>query len=215
MNGFWEMASGLLPGLLVTLQIFGWTLLFSLPLGFIVCFGSKSKIAPLRWLTKGFILLMRGTPLMLQVIFFFYGMPFLGLPLGRMTAAVLAFSLNYSAYFAEIFRSGIQSVARGQYEAADVLGLSGKQTFFRIVLPQVIKTVMPPIGNEVIVLVKDTALVYVIAISDLLRAAQVQMMGVGNILPLLVATIFYLVLTTIFTAVLNRIEKRFNYYRIV
>ena len=152
---------------------------------------------------------------MLQLIFFFLGIPMLGLPaMGRFTAAVVAFGLNYAAYLAEIFRGGIQSVPVGQYEASTVLGLSRAQTFWKIILPQVIKRVIPPVGNEVVVLVKDTALVYAIALSDLMRQAQIIMMRQNNLNAFIVAGLFYLIMTTFFTVVFNAIEKKLNYYKI-
>jgi len=204
----------LLRGTGITLELFLWTLLFSIPLGFVICSMRMSRVAPVRWFAQGYILIFRGTPLLLQLIFFFLGFSLMGIKMDRMFAAVLAFSLNYAAYFAEIFRGGIQSMPVGQYEAAQVLGLSRGQTFFKVILPQVIKRVFPPVGNEVIVLVKDTALVYVIALSDLLRESEIIMMRDFDLTPLIVAGAFYLVLTTLFTFILNKLEKRMNYYTI-
>lgn len=213
-EAFGGMMTTMLDGTLVTLQIFAFTLLFSIPLGFIICFGRMSRIKPIKWFSQFYILIFRGTPLMLQLIFFWFGLGILRIPIARMTAGIIAFSLNYAAYFAEIFRGGIQSVPRGQHEAADMLGFTRAQSFFKIILPQVTKAVLPPVGNEVITLVKDTALVYVIAISDLLREAQIMMMNESSIIPLAVAFVFYLVMTTLFTFVFNKIEARFNYYKV-
>lgn len=205
----------LFSGLGVTLQLFAWTLLLSIPLGFLICFGRISKLAPLRWFTQGYILLFRGTPLLLQLIFWFFGLPILGIKVTREMACIIAFALNYAAYFAEIFRAGIQSIPRGQHEAAFILGLNKKQLFFLIELPQVTKNVLPPVGNEVVTLVKDTALVYAVAISDLLREAQKILMRVGtDLTPLIVAGVFYLIMTSLLTWLFNYVEKRMSYYRI-
>jgi len=205
-----------MEGLGTTLGLFALTLLISLPLGLLICSMRMSRILPVRWVAELYILIFRGTPLMLQLIFFFMGLPLLfpGWVMGRFTAAVVAFGLNYAAYFAEIFRGGIQSIPRGQYEAAQVLGLSRSQRFFRIVLPQVVKRVIPPVGNEVVTLVKDTALVYAIALSDLMREAQVIMMRQNNLNAFIAAGLFYLIMTSIFTVIFNAIEKKLDYYKI-
>lgn len=209
-----KVIPSLFEGVGTTLSLFALTLLFSIPLGMIICLGRMSKIKPVRWLSQLYILIFRGTPLMLQLIFFFFGMPMIGLPLERSVAATVTFSLNYAAYFAEIFRGGIQSVPRGQYEAAQVLGLSSAQRFFKIVIPQVVKRVIPPMGNETVTLVKDTALVYAIAISDLLRNAQIIMMRQNNLNALIVAAIFYLIMTSLVTFLFNLAEKKLSYYTI-
>lgn len=209
-----ELLKPLLEGTGVTLTIFGFTLLFAIPLGFIICFGKMSRVKIARWLSQAYIVLFRGTPLMLQLIFFYFGMLVINIQIDRMNAAIIAFSLNYAAYFAEIFRGGIQSVPKGQYEAADMLGFTHKQCFFKIVLPQVCKNVLPPVGNEVVTLVKDTALIYIIAISDLMREAQIVMMRDTNLMPLAVAAVFYLLLTSTFTFIFNRIEKKLSYYKL-
>lgn len=216
MGGFFEVIPALMEGLGTTLGLFALTLLISLPLGLLICSMRMSRILPVRWVAELYILIFRGTPLMLQLIFFFMGLPLLfpGWVMGRFTAAVVAFGLNYAAYFAEIFRGGIQSIPRGQYEAAQVLGLSRSQRFFRIVLPQVVKRVIPPVGNEVVTLVKDTALVYAIALSDLMREAQVIMMRQNNLNAFIAAGLFYLIMTSIFTVIFNAIEKKLDYYKI-
>lgn len=212
-EAFSKMMTPMLDGLGVTLQLFLWTLVLSIPLGFLICFGRMSRFRPIRWLAQGYILLFRGTPLMLQLMFFWFGFMVIGIPIGRMTAAVVAYALNYAAYFAEIFRGGIQSIPRGQYEAADMLGFTRKQCFFKIILPQVMKGVLPPVGNEVITLVKDTALVSIIALSDVLREAQIIVNRESDLMPFAVAAIFYLILTTLFTFIFNKIEKRLSYYK--
>ena len=209
-----KVVPSLLEGVGTTLSLFGLTLLFSIPLGMIICLGRMSKFKPLRWLSQLYILIFRGTPLMLQLIFFFFGMPMLGLPIEREVSATITFALNYAAYFAEIFRGGIQSIPRGQYEASQVLGLSSSQRFFKIIVPQVIKRVIPPSGNETVTLVKDTALVYAIAMSDLLRNAQVIMMRQNNLNALIVAAVFYLIMTSLVTFIFHRVEKKLSYYTI-
>ena len=215
MDQFLEVLPPLWNGLGVTAQVFCWALVFSIPLGLIICSMRMSKIAPVRWFAQGYIVLFRGTPLMLQLIFFFYGMPIItGISLDRNFAAILAFILNYAAYFGEIFRGGVQSIPRGQYEAAQVLGLSRGQCFFKIVLPQVVKRVIPPVGNEVVTLVKDTALVYAIALSDLLREAQIIMMKQNNLNAFIAAGLFYLIMTSLLTFIFHKIEKKLDYYKI-
>lgn len=210
---FMNLINPLLDGLGVTLTFFILTLVFALPLGLLLCFGKTSKIAPLRWFCSGYILLFRGTPLLLQLIFFFFGLPVIGITISREAAVVVAFSLNYAAYFAEIYRGGLLSISRGQYEAAQVLGLKKSTTFAKIILPQIVKRILPPISNEIITLVKDTSLVYAIAVSDLIKEAKTIMLRDMNLMPLVVAAVFYLLLTTIFTFILNKCEKKLSYYQ--
>lgn len=159
-----------IAGLKVTLEIFAITLILSIPLGIITAMGRRSKIRIINKITSIYVLIMRGTPLLLQIVFIFFGLsiPSIGIVIDRFPAAILAFVLNYGAYLGEIFRAGIDSIDEGQYEAGQVLGMSSKDIFFRIVLPQAFKRVLPPITNEIVTLVKDTALVYVIGLSDLL-----------------------------------------------
>lgn len=205
-------------GALTSLQIFFLTLLFSLPLGLIIALGRMSSK---KWISsplKLFILIMRGTPLLLQLIFFYFA-PFYMLPesirfsLPRLTAAILAFSLNYAAYFAEIYRGGIESISYGQYEAAAVLGFTKGQTFFRIILPQVIKRILPPISNEVITLVKDSALVQILGISELFRVAKTESSRIFSTTPLFVAGLFYLFMNWMVTKVFEQSEKKLRYYK--
>lgn len=205
----------MLSGLEVTLKIFFLTLVFSIPLGILVAVGRLSKIKPLVAVIQVYIWIMRGTPLLLQLIFIYFGLglPTVGLQLERFTAALIAFVLNYAAYFAEIFRGGIESIDKGQYEAAKVLGFSPVQTFMRIVLPQVVKIVLPSVANEVITLVKDTALVYVVGLGELLRAGRIASSRDVSLVPFVVVGVFYLALTAILTKVFQQIEKRYAYYQ--
>ena len=200
-----------------TVLIFVLTLLFSLPLGLLVAFCRMSKIAPLRWITKIFISILRGTPLMLQLIVVFFG-PFYIFNIGlsssyRFIAIIIGFSVNYSAYFAEIYRSGIESIPVGQYEAANVLGYSRRQTFTHIIFPQMVKRVLPPVTNEVITLVKDTSLAFAIAYTEMFTIAKQIAAAETSVLPLFVAGVFYFVFNLIVAQVMDRIEKRMNYYR--
>lgn len=210
-----SLLTQLLGGTIITLEVWAFTLLFSLPLGLLICQMRLSKSAPLRGISKAYIFYFRGTPLMLQILFMFFGIPLLlGIKFeDRTLAAILAFILNYAAYFAEIYRGGIQSIPKGQYEAAHVLGLSGKVTFFKVILPQVAKRIVPPMGNEVITLVKDTALVYAIAMSDLLKEAKVAVNRDNSVIPFVVAAVFYLIMTGGLTKLLNTIERKLAYYR--
>lgn len=223
----------LLENLIPTLKIFGFTLLFSIPLGLIVAALKMCRFKPISWLTNLYILIMRGTPLMLQIIVVYYALPFLktaakgsggfveSLLSGvdpaaenfMFTMVIIAFVLNYAAYFAEIFRGGIESIPRGQYEAAAALGMTKAQTFFRIILPQVIKRIVPASSNEVITLVKDTSLANVVAYSEIMLAAKQQMMNYSSLVPLFIAGVFYFVMATVLTALFGFIEKKLNYYR--
>ena len=214
---FIEVTIKLLQGFGNTCLIFILSLVLSLPLGLIVTFGSTSKIKPIKYITRGFVWIIRGTPLMLQIIIVYYG-PGLWLNLSisnfRFSAIIIAFVINYACYFSEIYRGGIESIPKGQYEAGSVLGLSKRQTFNKIILPQVIKRVMPSIANEVITLVKDTSLARVIAMSELIQAAEEAMTIHGVIWPLLYTGIFYLVFSGLLTVLFDKIEKRLDYYKI-
>ena len=203
LKGFWE-----------SLQVFGLTLLFSIPLGLVVCFGSMSSFQPLKALTRGFVWVIRGTPLMLQLIIIFYGPGLMfGLPaMPRFTATIVAFSINYACYFSEIYRGGIESIPVGQYEAGQVLGMTKTQIFFRVVLLQVIKRITAPMGNEVITLVKDTSLARVIGIYELIWAGE-QFIKKGLIWPLFYTGVFYLVFSGLLTILLGRLEKKLDYFR--
>ena len=201
----------LLDGAGTTLSLFVVTLALSVPLGLALALARLSHWAALRRAVSGFIWLMRGTPLMLQLLFVYYALPFvpvIGVRLPDYPAAILAFVLNYSAYFAEIFRAGIQSIERGQYEGAKALGMSYGQTMRRIVMPQVLRRTLPPLANETITLVKDTSLIYVLALNDLLRAARGIVQRDFTITPFVVAAAFYLLMTLVLTWAFQRLERR-------
>ncbi len=212
---FMEVTLQLLEGSKTTLLIFGVTLVCGLPLGLVVTFGSMSKLTPLRWLTRTIVWIIRGTPLMLQIIVIFYGP---GLILGmtgfpRLTAVLVAFSINYAAYFSEIYRGGIESISQGQYEAGQVLGMKKSQIFFHVILLQVIKRIVPPMGNEIITLIKDTSLARVIAVVELVKAAQ-DIVGLKAIIwPIFYIGAFYLLFCGILTLLFGYLEKRLNYFR--
>ena len=204
----------MLEGTVTSLEIFFLTLVFSLPLGFVVAKGKMTKIAPIRWIVDLYIQIMRGTPLILQLIFVYFA-PFyvFGVSYDRFTAVIIAYVVNYSAYFAEIYRSGLQSIEKGQYEASRVLGFSRAHTFFFIVLPQVIKRILPSLGNEVITLVKDTALAQTIGVAELFRVAQNASAREFSTVPIFVAGIFYFVMNFIVSKVFDLFEKKLSYYR--
>ena len=216
--------------LIPTLKIFGFTLIFSIPLGMIVALLKMCRIKPISWIINVYILIMRGTPLMLQIITIYYAIPMLKVSGSQLlqglfanidtrsdnyqfTALITAFALNYAAYFAEIFRGGIESIPKGQYEAAASLGMTKIQTFFRIVLPQVIKRIVPASSNEVITLVKDTSLASAIAYAEIFRKAREQMVTYSNLTPLFIAGIFYFVMNAILTAMFAAVEKKLDYYK--
>ena len=213
MNYISEIMPALLAGTWMTLKVFFWTLVLAMPLGVLVSLGEMSNIKPLKWLVEFYVWIMRGTPLLLQLIFVFYGLPIIGIVFPRYEAAIFAFVLNYAAYFAEIFRGGLQSISEGQFEAAQVLRLSRFQTMTHIIIPQVIKIVLPSIGNEVINLIKDSSLVYVIGLGDLLRAGNVAMARDVTLVPLVLVGVIYLFLISLCAFVQKKIEKYFSYYR--
>ncbi len=213
---FGQVTLQLLEGFKMTGLIFIITLLLSLPLGLVVTFGSMTRFRPVRWLTRTFVWAIRGTPLMLQIIIVFY-IP--GLLLGwsalpRLTAVLVAFIINYAAYFSEIYRGGIESISRGQYEAGQVLGMTRTQIFFKIVLMQVIKRIIPPMSNEIITLVKDTSLARVIALVELVMAAQNIVSAKALIWPLFYIGVFYLAFCGILTLLFGYIEKKMDYYKV-
>ena len=204
----------LLRGLMTTLELFFLTLLFALPLGLLISFGSMSRLTPLRGVTKSVVWVIRGTPLMLQILVIFYGPGLLfGLPLlPRFTAALVSFVINYACYFSEIFRGGIQSVPAGQYEAGQVLGMTRPQIFFRITLLQVIKRIVPPMSNEFITLVKDTALVRIISVYEIIWMGE-SYIKKGMIWPLFYTAVFYLAVNGLLTLLFGRFEKKLSYFR--
>ena len=201
--GFWE-----------SLKIFVLTLAFSLPLGLIICFGSMSKFSPLRSLVRTFVWIIRGSPLMLQLIIIFYGPGLMfGLPaMPRFTATIIAFSINYACYFSEIYRGGIESISNGQYEAGQVLGMTKQQIFFKIILLQVIKRILAPISNEVITLVKDTSLARIIGIYEIIWAGE-SFIKKGLIWPLFYTGAFYLIFSGGLTILFGKLEQKLNYFR--
>lgn len=208
-----------------TLKVFGFTLLFAIPLGMVVALAKKCPFKPFVWLIDLYILIMRGTPLMLQIIAIYYAIPILQMKYTWLdiidvrndnylfTALITAFVLNYAAYFAEIFRGGIESMPKGQYEAAAALGLTKSQTFFRIILPQVIKRILPASANEVITLVKDTSLASVIAYIEIFRKAREMMTLYSSLVPLFIAGVFYFVMNAVLTMLFTSIEKKLDYYK--
>ena len=220
-TSFWDkfcsITKQLAEGLLASLVIFFLTLLFSLPLGLLVAAGRMCKIAPIRWLVKFYISIARGTPLMLQLLVVFYGPYYLfGATLTtsyRFQAVIIGFALNYAAYFAEIYRSGIQAVPQGQHEAAKILGYSKIQTFFKIVFPQMAKNILPSVTNEVITLVKDTSLAFAISYTEMFTLAKQVAAAQTTIMPLFIAGVFYYIFNFVVAFVMEKIEKRMNYYR--
>lgn len=228
---FMEVTQSLLEGFGTTLEIFALTLLGAIPLGLLICFGSMSKFPPLKWLMKTFVWVIRGTPLMLQLIVIYYGPGLVGewakdvadpnffvqwlatwSIFDRFVAVMIAFIINYACYFSEIYRGGIESIPKGQYEACQVLGMTKTQTFFRVVLMQVIKRIVPPMGNEIITLVKDTSLARIIAVYEIIWSAQAFAKSDGLIWPLFYTGAFYLLFNGILTVVFGKIEKKLNYY---
>lgn len=213
---FWTMTLDLLRGLAVSVEIFAFTLLIALPLGFVVAAGRMSKAPAVSFAFRLFISVVRGTPLMLQIIFvyfapyIFFGMPLSKYP--RLLATVLAFSFNYAAYFAEIYRGGILSIDVGQREAAKALGIGRGRTFFRIILPQTIKRVIPAVGNEVITLVKDTSLAFTIAVTEMFTIAKQLSSANTSMAPLIAAGVFYYVFNFIVAWTMERIERHYAYY---
>lgn len=207
----------LLEGLGVSVYIFVMTLVFSLPLGLIISFGRMSRSRILSAITRVYISVMRGTPLMLQLFVVYFGPYYLfGIRISdsyRMIAVIIGFVLNYAAYFAEIYRAGIESIPKGQYEAANVLGYSGAQTFFKIILPQVIKRILPPVTNEVITLVKDTSLAFTISVAEMFTVAKAIAARDKSMIAFVAAGIFYYLFNLIVAFVMERIEKKLNYYR--
>jgi len=210
------MVSDLLGGLVVSVEIFVFTLAIALPLGFVIALGRMSRNPVLAGFLRGYISVVRGTPLMLQIMFVYFS-PYIifGLPLSnypRLLATVLAFGINYAAYFAEIYRGGILSIDRGQHEAAKALGMTPGMTFFRIILPQTVKRVIPAIGNEVITLVKDTSLAFTIAVTEMFTIAKQISSATTSMTPLIAAGLFYYIFNFIVAWTMERIERHYSYY---
>lgn len=219
-KNYFAMLHAMLNGSLTTLSIFFLTLLFSIPLALIVAFGRMSKNRALSGVTNIFLLIIRGTPLMLQLLMVYFvpkliAVKFFHSPINWSSyiAAIVAFSINYSAYFAEIYRGGIEAIPHGQYEAANVLGYTGSQTFFRIVLPQVVKRIVPAMGNEVITLVKDTSLVTILSVQELMYFAKSSSNRMVSFTPLLIAGVFYFVMNWLVSLVFAKLEKKLSYYK--
>ena len=208
-----EILPSLLSGAVTTLQVFALVLVFSIPLGIMLAFSMQIRLKPLQWLLHIYIWIMRGTPLLLQLIFIYYVLPSIGIRLDRIPAAIIAFTLNYAAYFAEIFRGGISSIPTGQYEAAKVLKFTPVQTIRLIILPQVVKIVLPSVFNEVMTLVKDTSLVYALGISDLILASRTAANRDASLAPMFVAGLIYLLLIGLATLIAKQVEKKFSYYK--
>jgi polar amino acid transport system permease protein len=209
----------LCEGFLLNFKLFGLTLLFSLPLGLLIAFGSMSRFKPLAWLVKVFVWVIRGTPLMLQLLIIFLGPGLMGLgnpwpdgSAGRLTAATVAFVINYACYFSEIYRGGIQAIPKGQYEAGEVLGMTKSQIFFKVTLLQVVKRILPPIGNEVITLVKDTSLARIISCKEIIMMAN-EYTSKGLIWPLFSTGVFFLVFVGALTLLFGWLEKKMDYFK--
>jgi len=233
---FLEVSIKLLEGFLVTFKIFALTLAFALPLGLIICFGSMSRFNPLKWFVKVFVWIIRGTPLMLQLIVIYYGPGLIGTwatkmisqgvysgaliewlatwkVFDRFFAVLLAFVINYACYFSEIYRGGIESISRGQYEAGQVLGMTKTQIFFKVILLQVIKRIVPPMSNEIITLVKDTSLARIIMVYEIIWNAQKFIKSDGLLWPLFYTAVYYLVFCGVLTLLFGYIEKKMSYFR--
>ncbi|MBR0277161.1 MAG: amino acid ABC transporter permease [Clostridia bacterium] len=229
---FLNVTASLLEGFFTTIKIFLLTLLFALPLGLIISFGSMSKFKPLKWLVKTFVWIIRGTPLMLQLIIIYYGPGLIGKwaqasqstgfltnflsswnVMDRFAAVMVAFVINYACYFSEIYRGGIESIPKGQYEAGQVLGLTKTQVFFKIILLQVIKRIVPPMSNEIITLVKDTSLARIIAVYEIIWSAQVYIKSAGLIWPLFYTGAFYLIFCGLLTILFGQAEKKLDYFK--
>ncbi|MDR0469623.1 MAG: amino acid ABC transporter permease [Peptococcaceae bacterium] len=205
----------LLEGTKMTLALWTWTMVLSLPLGFLVTLAVRSRIWPLRWLTEAYIYIMRGTPLMLQLMFVYYGLPFIPIvgpymTFSRLTAAIFAFALNYAAYFAEIFRGGFLAVPKGQFEACQVLSLNRFQAMTRVVIPQMIRVALPAVTNETITLVKDTSLAYVIALAELMHGAKATVSRDSSPLAYVYAGVIYLIIVFVVTLIFKKLEARYH-----
>lgn len=212
---FWNITLSLLEGFWVSFEVFLLTLLGAIPLGLVICFGSMSRFRPLKWLTRTFVWIIRGTPLMLQIIAVFYGPGLLfDMPLPeRFSAAIVTFIINYACYFSEIYRGGIEAIPVGQKEAGQVLGMTNSQIFFRVTLLQVVKRIIPPMGNEFITLVKDTALVRTISVYEILWNAEALIKSKGLVWPLFYTAAFYLIFNGLLTILFSYLERKLEYFR--
>ncbi|MGI5896165.1 MAG: amino acid ABC transporter permease [Oscillospiraceae bacterium] len=208
----------MLEGALVTTSLFAIVIVLALPFGFCITLVARCRLKPLAWIARGFIYVIRGTPLLLQLLFIYFGLPYIPgigsyLVFDRFTAACIGFVLNYAAYFAEIFRGGLLSIDKGQYEAAQVLGISRIQTFFRVIIPQMLRVALPSLSNESVTLVKDTSLLYAVSVPEILHAAKTAVNRDVSIVPFAVAAVIYLIMNTILTLLFKYIEKKFNFDR--
>lgn len=212
MNNLIDISLFILQGAVISLKIYAVTIVFAIPLGMLCAIGKLTKFAPLKWILEIYTWLFRGTPLLLQLMFFYYGLQILGIELSREMAAYLTFIVNYGAYFTEIFRAGIQSIDKGQYEASKALGMNYRMTMKRIIIPQAVKVILPPTGNEAVTLIKDTALVSVIALADILRNAKSVVSRTVSVEGYIVAAVLYLIMTFVIINIFKYIERRFAYY---
>lgn len=213
---FWSISLDLFKGFWETLKIFGVTLIIALPLGLIIAFGSMSKLKPLKWLCSTFVWIIRGTPLMLQLIIVYYGPGLIfgiGAGLSAHVSTYITFGINYACYFSEIYRGGIQSISASQYEAGRVLGMTKSQIFFKVILLQVVKRIVPPMSNEIITLVKDTSLARIITYYELIFYAQRYIKNGGLLWPLFYTAVYYLLFTAILTLLFRYIEKKLDYFK--
>ena len=218
MDYIMKILGPMLEGALVATILFVIVIILSLPLGFGVMLGARCRIKPIAWIARGFIYIIRGTPLLLQLLFIYFGLPLIPgigqfLVFDRFTAACIGFVLNYAAYFAEIFRGGLLAIDKGQYEAAQVLGMSRSQTFIRVIIPQMLRVALPSLSNESVTLVKDTSLLYAVAVPELLHAAKTAVNRDVTIVPFFVAAVIYLLMNTLLTILFKYIEKKFNFDR--
>ena len=213
---FWSISLDLLKGFWETLKIFGVTLIIALPLGLIIAFGSMSKLKPLKWLCSTFVWIIRGTPLMLQLIIVYYGPGLIfgiGAGLSAHVSTYITFGINYACYFSEIYRGGIQSISGSQYEAGRVLGMTKSQIFFKVILLQVVKRIVPPMSNEIITLVKDTSLARIITYYELIFYAQRYIKNGGLLWPLFYTAVYYLLFTALLTLLFRYMEKKLDYFK--
>lgn len=212
MNNLIDIGLFILQGAVISLKIYAVTIVFAIPLGMLCAIGKLSKFSPLKWLLEAYTWIFRGTPLLLQLFFVYYGLPFFGIEFSKETAAYVTFVVNYGAYFTEIFRAGIQSIDKGQYEAAKALGMTYGQTMKRIIIPQAIKVILPPTGNEAVTLIKDTALCSAIALADILRNAKSMVARTASVEGYFVAAVLYLIMTFVIINIFKYVERRFAYY---
>ena len=215
MDNFMNVSLYILQGAVISIKVYAVTIVFAIPLGMLCAMGKMTKIAPLRGFLEAYTWIFRGTPLLLQLFFVYYGLPFVpfvGVEFSAETAAYVTFIINYAAYFTEIFRGGIQSIDKGQYEAAKALGMNYRMTMRRIIIPQAIKVILPPLGNEGETLIKDTALVSAIALADILRNTKSMVARTANVEGYIIAAVLYLIMTFVIINIFKYIEKRFAYY---